>query len=271
MKTIKKRNYYYRIARKYGRPEDYDRYKCLRNDVVSSLRRSKAKLFNTLNPNLSKSFWTAIPYAKKKQSFIPTLVSNNQKFESDEEKVQVLNDQFSTNFNCSLPPLNPINFSVPQSLLYPNELLCTEIEVYNLISSIDMTKSNGPDGISAKMLQATVRSTTPAVTKLFNMLNQVNYQMNGNLHLLLQYLNLAINLTLLITIQYPYYLFLVNYWKNTYIHIHLLKHLQEQSGISNSQWGFTKGKFTTGALLTAVQTWHQILENGGGVCAIFSI
>ena len=43
VKTIKKRNYYYRIARKYGRPEDYDRSKCLRNDVVSSLRRSKAK------------------------------------------------------------------------------------------------------------------------------------------------------------------------------------------------------------------------------------
>ena len=38
-------------------------------------------------------------------------------------------------------------------------------------------------------------------------------------------------------------------------HIHLLKHLQKQSGISNSPWGFTKGKSTTGALLTAVQTW----------------
>ena len=93
---------------------------------------------------------------KKKQSSIPTLVSNNQKYESDEEKAQVLNDQFSTNFNCSLPPLNPLNFSVPQSLLCPNELLCTEMEVFNLISSIDMTKSIGPDGTSARMLKATV-------------------------------------------------------------------------------------------------------------------
>ena len=32
-----------------------------------------------------------------------------------------------------------------------------------------MTKSNGLDGISAKMLKATVGSITPAVTKLFNM------------------------------------------------------------------------------------------------------
>ena len=27
VRTIKKRNYYYRIARKHGRSEDYDRYK----------------------------------------------------------------------------------------------------------------------------------------------------------------------------------------------------------------------------------------------------
>ena len=35
--------------------------------------------------------------------------------------------------------------------------------------NIDMTKSNSPDGISARMLKATVGSITPAVTKLFNM------------------------------------------------------------------------------------------------------
>ena len=47
-----------------------------------------------------------------------------------------------------------------------------------------------------------------------------------------------------------------------------LKHHQEQSRISNSQWGFTKGKATTGALLTAVQTWHKILENGADICVL---
>ena len=76
VRTIKKRNYYYRIASKHGRCEDYDRYKCLRNDVVSALRLGKANLFNTLYPNLSKNFWTAIRYVKKKQCSIPILVSN---------------------------------------------------------------------------------------------------------------------------------------------------------------------------------------------------
>ena len=80
---------------------------------------------------------------KRNSVLFPTLVSNNYNFESDEEKAQVLNNHFFRNFNCSLPPLNPNNFSVPQSLVCPDELLCTEVEVFNLISSIDMTKSNG--------------------------------------------------------------------------------------------------------------------------------
>ena len=60
---------------------------------------------------------------------------------------------------------NNNNFSVPQSLVCPDKLLCT--------------KSNSPDGIPARILKATVGSlvfkatigsfVTLAVTKLFNM------------------------------------------------------------------------------------------------------
>ena len=39
--------------------------------------------------------------------------------------------------------------------------------------------------------------------------------------------------------------------------------------LSNKQWGFTKGKSTTGALLTAVHNWHKLLEDGQSVCAVF--
>ena len=35
------------------------------------------------------------------------------------------------------------------------------------------------------------------------------------------------------------------------------------------QWGFTKGKSTTGTLLTATNSWHQALEAGEDVCAVF--
>lgn len=48
-----------------------------------------------------------------------------------------------------------------------------------------------------------------------------------------------------------------------------MKHIKNQSPVSEKQWGFTKGKSTTGALLTAVESWHSELESGNDVCAVF--
>ena len=49
----------------------------------------------------------------------------------------------------------------------------------------------------------------------------------------------------------------------------IMKHIKDQSPISEKQWGFMKGKSTTGALLTAVESWHSELESGNDVCAVF--
>ena len=46
-------------------------------------------------------------------------------------------------------------------------ILCSE-EVYNLLRSLDTTKSNGDNDISAIMFQNTALSITEAVIKMFN-------------------------------------------------------------------------------------------------------
>ena len=43
------------------------------------------------------------------------------------------------------------------------------------------------------------------------------------------------------------------------------------SPISDNQWGFSKGKSTTGALLTTIDNWHRSLESGNDVCAVFDL
>ena len=50
---------------------------------------------------------------------------------------------------------------------------------------------------------------------------------------------------------------------------YLLNYLEECNAISDHQWGFLKGRSTTGALITAVENWHQALENKLDVCAVF--
>lgn len=50
----------------------------------------------------------------------------------------------------------------------PPELLCTEEEILDLLLSLDITKANGPDGISATMLKSTANTITHSITILFN-------------------------------------------------------------------------------------------------------
>ena len=52
---------------------------------------------------------------------------------------------------------------------FPEELLWNEEDVYQLFSSLDVTKASGPDGISARMLKHTAANVTPSITKLVNL------------------------------------------------------------------------------------------------------
>jgi hypothetical protein len=46
--------------------------------------------------------------------------------------------------------------------------LCTVEEVEHLLETLDVTKSSGPDGISAKMLKSVAQSIAPSVMRLVN-------------------------------------------------------------------------------------------------------
>ena len=118
------------------------------------------------------------------------------------------------------------------------------------------------------MLKATVGSITPAVTKLFNMSIKTGKLPNEWKLALVTPIPKPGNKSDPANYRPISLLSIISKLLEKHIHIHLLKHLQEQSCISNSQWGFTKGKATTGALLIVVQTWHQILH-GEWSCYFF--
>ena len=122
----------------------------------------------------------------------------------------------------------------------------------DLLSSIDTTKSSGPDGISGRMLKSTASSITPSITKLFNLsikigklpaewkLARVNPILkHGSKSDPSNYRPISL-------------LSIISKLLEKHVQKCLLKHLQEHSPISDNQWGFSKGKSTTGALLTAV-------------------
>ena len=82
----------------------------------------------------------------------------------------MLNKFFSNCFNRLSAPLkdwSESDFNLPDDP--PDELLCNEDTVCELLASLDVSKSSGPDGISTKMLKHTAVSIAPSVTQLFNL------------------------------------------------------------------------------------------------------
>ena len=186
----------------------------------------------------------------------------------------MLNGFFSECFNTAQPPLS-INQEEPLSYLEPSnfesidDLLCTEDEVYEMIVSLDTSKANGSDGISARMLKGTAHSITPVLTRLFNMSiesgifpdkwklssvvpipkggdhsNPSNYRPISLLSVISKMLE-----------RHVYYL--------------ITEHLSSVHPLANTQWGFQSGKSTVSALLTTTHDWFVKLEAGKEVCSVF--
>ena len=94
---------------------------------------------------------------------MPTLALGDVTASTEGEKADLLNAYFHSCFNKAHAPLSS-SVSLPPAP--SSNLLCTE--VYDLLVSLDVSKSSGPDGISARMLKYTATSIAPSVTKLFN-------------------------------------------------------------------------------------------------------
>jgi len=107
------------------------------------------------------------------ESSVPALLVPDVGVVSDDvKKANILNEYFFNNFNSSSTPsscpgvdhahlLNPSAF--------PEEFLCTEDQVLDLISTLDTKKASGADGISVRMIKATAPSIVCSLTKLFNL------------------------------------------------------------------------------------------------------
>ena len=265
IQLIRKRNRYFRQAHSSGNSDDHLKFKQLRNKVVAKLRHAKHEFFSKLQPSNPKVFWKVVKLLNFTENALPTLISDNITATTNLDKANLLNATFASNFNSVLP--GPTLDDIPSEC--PIEFLCTEDEVYGLLSTLDTTKANGHDDISAKMLKETALSITPVITELFNLSIRLcelpdewkiarvspipkpgshsdprNYRPISLLSILSKLLE-------------------------KHICKLLTRHFEEHHPISAQQWGFTQGKSTTGALLDATDQWFRWMEQGHDVCTVF--
>ena len=103
-----------------------------------------------------------------KECTISTLSNGSTDAITNLDKANLLNASFVNSFSRSLPELNGNDLPEVVTDDCPDDLLCTEEEVYDLLCSLATTKASGHDDISAWMLKETALTITPAVTQLFN-------------------------------------------------------------------------------------------------------
>ena len=98
------------------------------------------------------------------------LYDGSKLVDQNSDKAIVLNNYFHSCFSTSQPPLDELLDRLEPADC-PPDLLCTEDEVFDLVASLDISKSTGPDGVSAKMLKGTAASIVFSLTKTLQSIN----------------------------------------------------------------------------------------------------
>ena len=110
---MRKRNRLYKKYKRNKTVENYESFKDIRNNVTSSLRKSKKEYFKSLADKLKSASLATSDYWKTLKSFIkpsvntsiPPIFHNGSYISDCSDKAKLLNDFFvsQTSFNCHTP------------------------------------------------------------------------------------------------------------------------------------------------------------------------
>ena len=195
------------------------------------------------------------------------------KLTDDKEKSDVLNSFFHSCFNSVLPPLLEEHMAPPHPTNCPEELLCTEEElVFDLLISLDTSKSSGPDGISARMLKGVACSLTPVLAKVFNIsITSCSLPSNWKRSRVVPIPKGSNSNSSSSPSNYrPISLLsITSKLLEKIIYCRITAYLNSSYPLAKSQWGFLPGRSTTHALLSVVHDWLRSKEEGHETCAVF--
>ena len=182
----------------------------------------------------------------------------------------MLNNYFYNRFNHNFPALQNSDFAGKFESLNnvncPEELLCTEDVIFDLLVNLDTTRSVGSDGISAKMLKCTAASISSPLTSLCNLSISTGVFPSAWKQARIVPVPKGTNKTLPSGYRPISILPVVS--KIIERHI-IVEHLEHSAPISPKQWGFISFKSTISALIKVVDDWSRALDQEFEVCIVF--
>ena len=236
--------------------------------LVGRLRFAKKSYFCRINADSTKSFWkTCRLLYKQSSSGVPVLSApDGSSVCSNLGKAALLNEHFAKCFNHAVPPLVP---PTANGAALPDDFLCSEEWVLNNLASLDVTKASGPDEVSAHMLKFTAVSVSPSITTLFNMSLSLGCVPAEWKVARVTPVPKVSKPTLPDHFRPISLLSILSKILERHICILIRDHLTYHSLLSDHQWGFRPGRSTTSALLSTLSDWHDELDHGNDICAVF--
>ena len=178
-KLIRKRRRLYNRAKRTKKDTDWEKYRRIRNQCVSLVRKIRDDYYNKLSADIDtcndpKKWWKIVNKltnlnSKKSFSNIP-LLFKGKVYEDDNEKAEIFNnyflDQSSINEQGATLPSMGSQYNSYDIL---SELILEANEIETVLLSLDTSKATGPDLLNPRLLKEAASILKLPMCKLFNM------------------------------------------------------------------------------------------------------
>ena len=260
---MRARNYFMKKYCKTRDISDWDSYKDLCNQVRRQLRCNKAVYFeNVCQENVRQpgKAWMEVNKAHGRSSKKCILVIDVNGHHTTDmcEIVQDFNSYF-TNLTLPLPDRNAGIQVTPVNAVFKFAEIDEE-DVLHMLCHLNMRKSTGVDGISARMLKMAAPAISESLTRLFNIsletgqipslwkeANVTPVPKGGNNLLVKDYRPISI-------------LPVVSKIYESIVHKQLFTYLESHSLLHQCQSGFRPGHCTQDVLLKTTDDWRLALD-----------
>lgn len=252
---------------------DYKTYAKARNKNSHDLRKARRKFERKLARNIKsnvKSFWNYVNAKKKNKSKVNDLKDSNGEFVSlDDEKAEILNNQYAKTFTIEDTDEMPAFQDNPSSTSTLTNIIITEEDVLLLLLALRIDKSPGPDEIHPRVLKEVAAQIAKPLARIYQWSlssGEVPYQWKlanicpifkkGSRSCPENYRPVSLTSVLSKLLE-------------KLVGKQIMEHVLTNNIVPKQQHGFLKGKSTATNLLESLNMWIEMQEHNVPVDVIY--
>ena len=266
-RKIRRRNKTHAKAKKTGSSKLRSKFETLRREIKADVKKQHDLYVNNLVGDIKanpRDFYRYINGQKKDTQGIPPLkrINGNSVAESELEQADEFNGQFTDVFNKNEHSQVPLpNRSAP----FMNDIVVSAVGVTKLLKGLNPSKALGPDELHPRVLKELASELGPVFAHLFqqsvdmgeipkewSLANICPLFKKGDRSLACNYRPVSLTCVPCKLLEHI-------------VCSNIMAHLDEHKHLSDRQHAFRKMHSCETQLVTVINDWAKILDNGGQV------